>query len=91
MIIVTIHMYFMPIQFCVNHSDTTTVYSNCNDGDVRLVGGDGDYEGRVETCMNQAWGTICDTGWNQREAKVVCIQLGFLPLGTVQYVSGHIY
>lgn len=51
----------------------------CENGSVRLVNGtDGRiYEGRVELCINNHWGTVCDDGWNAEEATVICHQLGF--------------
>ncbi|NXU41988.1 MARCO protein, partial [Drymodes brunneopygia] len=42
---------------------------------VRLVGGD--RRGRVEIFHKGVWGTICDDGWTNREATVVCRMLGF--------------
>ena len=50
----------------------------CEDGDVRLVGGVSTNQGRVEICYNGIWGSVCGEGvWSQEEAAVVCNQLGY--------------
>ena len=55
--------------------------SNCTEGNVRLAEGDSEYGGRVEVCINKAWGTVCLPGWGNQEARVVCNQIGATTLG----------
>ncbi|KAK2171422.1 hypothetical protein NP493_1069g00043 [Ridgeia piscesae] len=44
---------------------------------VRLVGGLGEFEGQVEVRQNDRWGSVCDPGWSDVDAQVVCRQLNF--------------
>ena len=45
-------------------------------GQVRLVGGNVANEGRVEICIDNLWGTVCDY-LGSAVATVVCRQLGY--------------
>ena len=54
----------------------------CNEGDLRLFGGEADNEGTLELCLNQDWGTVCDDLWDNNDAKVACRKLGFQTGGT---------
>ena len=49
----------------------------CEGNAIRLVGGKNKFEGRVEVCQDGQWKTVCNDEWGDKEAQVVCRQLGF--------------
>ena len=64
---------------CIHQEDAGVTCGGviqCNNSDIRLVGSDSPTEGRVEVCVNGAWGTVCDDFWDYRDAQVACNQLG---------------
>ena len=60
--------------------DKATQPSNCTDGELRLSGAITTNQGRLEVCVNGAWGSVCDSQgvFTTDEAKVACRQLGKL-------------
>ena len=51
--------------------------TTCAEGDVRLVGENtNSTTGRIEVCLSNAWGTVCDWHFDDVDAQVACRQLG---------------
>ena len=44
---------------------------------MRLVDGVNGRSGRVELCLANTWGTICNDDWDNEDAAIICNQLGF--------------
>ena len=62
---------------------------SCADGDARLVGGLSSADGRVELCHDNHFGTVCEENWTNKEAEIVCSQLGFTNQGERSFSSKH--
>ena len=68
----------------------STRESDCSTGDLRLVGGSSPLSGTVELCINNAWGTICDSEFSSQDAEVICRQIGELPNGEHRCLYSYI-
>ena len=67
---------------CMYH----TVLGDCEDGEVRLAGGNCT-AGRVEMCYNNIWGTVCDDLVDVNEARVICRRFGVPSLSELCYYT----
>ena len=65
--------------------------ASCATGQLRLAGGNIANEGRVEICMDNLWGTVCDDSWGSDDATVVCRQLGYPTESESNGLSKDIY
>ena len=68
---------------CVHSEDAGVrcIGDTCIQGDIRLQGGTIN-SGRVEICYNHVWGTVCDVFWDNVDAHVACVQLGWPTSGS---------
>uniref|UniRef100_A0A2K6GL16 Neurotrypsin n=1 Tax=Propithecus coquereli TaxID=379532 RepID=A0A2K6GL16_PROCO len=62
---------------CGHKEDAGVSCTPLTDGAIRLAGGKGSHEGRLEVYYRGQWGTVCDDGWTELNTYVVCRQLGF--------------
>ena len=51
---------------------------NATDAPVRLVGGRTRKEGRLQVRIGNAWGSVCNYGFDIQDAAVACRQMGFV-------------
>ena len=54
------------------------------------MGGANYNEGRVEICLNNEWGTVCDQMWDVTDARVVCRQLGLSSTGSENFFVSEV-
>lgn len=62
---------------CAGVTTPSPVFFDRNNVFVRLNGQHMATEGYVEVYANNQWGTICDDGWDDNDAAVICRMIGF--------------
>ena len=77
-------------------STSKTWAQSCGNGDLRLRSGSTNFEGRLEVCYDDQWGTVCHdrigSGFNgMRASAVACKQLGFSDQGIINTISLYAY
>lgn len=80
----------------MNFISDTSIADNCATGEARLLPTNyscddcGYIKGRVEVCVNNAWGTICgDSFFSTVDAGVVCGQLGGYFTNNSEIIDGE--
>ncbi|XP_078659038.1 scavenger receptor cysteine-rich domain superfamily protein-like [Branchiostoma floridae x Branchiostoma belcheri] len=62
-----------------DHGQDAGVVCRTDSSRIRLVGGSGPNQGRVEVrpADSSRWGTVCENGFDLKDAEVVCRMLGY--------------
>ena len=62
---------------------------DCTDGEVQIIP-HSTYSkliGRLEVCVDGAWGVVCRDYFDDNDATVACRQLGYSPTGFAKIIS----
>lgn len=69
-----------------------SIARTCANGDIRIRDGVTASSGRVEVCITEIWGTVCDLGIDQSIAADICVKANFSGEGQTRvlylYTSG---
>ncbi len=89
---INIHGCSYPTVIIFYYLNVFTCYTetaSCEDGQVRLVDGAIDQEGRVEVCHSNVWGSICGDGFDLSDAYVICKELDLGTYSELQVIRLH--
>ena len=62
---------------CCNNVIAQCTGNICQHGALRLINGTTSNEGRLEICIYNLWGTVCDDSFDTNDARVACRQLRY--------------
>ncbi|XP_021341793.1 neurotrypsin-like [Mizuhopecten yessoensis] len=62
---------------CAHHEDVGVRCDPQTDGTKRMVDGPTEFEGRLEIWSGIRWGSVCNIGWHPDNAQVVCRELAY--------------
>ena len=55
----------------------------CTDGEVQFVSGN-DTSGILQVCQDDQWNTVCEKGFGDEEAKIICKNHGLKETGLMK-------
>ena len=73
-------MWFFLLHAVFASANTSDEFTSCRSGAARLTGLGSSRVGRLEVCVNNTWGTVCnslETAWMMRNSAVACKMLGY--------------
>ena len=66
----------MSFSYCISLQNIV-IAATCIDGTIRLMEGESEFEGRLEVCINDRWGTVGSNGWTKIDEQVICNDFGY--------------
>ncbi|WAQ95344.1 NETR-like protein [Mya arenaria] len=73
------------------HQTNTSKHNFQVTTDVRLFGGRTPFSGRLEVKHDGDWGTVCNDGFNNASAEVVCRMMGFSDVSHALFILPSVY
>ncbi|XP_019859778.1 PREDICTED: scavenger receptor cysteine-rich domain superfamily protein-like [Amphimedon queenslandica] len=83
--------HFTETSNCDGRSVASIHCKNCTDGEIKIIpySSYSKLIGRLEVCVNGAWGVICRDFFDNNDAAVACGQLGYSSEGSVAITESY--